>query len=232
MLVAAAVCPHPPALHPALSAGTLAELESLRAACDEAVRALISAAPEVVVAVGGVRADEPLSTGLGSYGADVVLSDEPLPLSLLLATYLLNRVGWDGARVYECVAADAGASECLEGGKALAERPRRVAMLVMGDGSARRTEKAPGWIHPDAGPFDEAVARALGSADIAALAELDPETCDRLLVGGRAAWQVLAGAARGHNVMGRLLFHDAPYGVGYFVALWTRQPGTNSSTAA
>ena len=232
MLAAAAVCPHPPALHPILAGGAVGELEPLRQACDEAVRSLITASPDAIVAVGPLRGSEPLSSGLGPYGVDVELCSQPLPLSLLLASFLLDRAGWDGQRIFECVPADAGVDECLARGKVIDGEPTRVSMLVMGDGSARLTEKAPGWVAPGAEPFDEAVARALAGADVAALGKLDPEACERLLVGGRAAWQVLAGAAQSHPMEGRLLFHDAPYGVGYFVALWTLRPGANSSTAA
>lgn len=232
MLIAAAVCPQPPALHPALAGGAVVELDQVRAACDEAVRALIAEAPDVIVAVGAVRGDEPLSTGLGPYGADVTLSPQRLPLSLLIASHLLDRAGWDGPRVFECVPADAGVAECLARGRTIDGQPRRLSMLVMGDGSACRTEKAPGWIDADAEPFDHAVAEALARADVKALTHLDAKTCERLLVGGRTAWQVLAGAVGGRDIDARLLFHGAPYGVGYFVALWTLRPGTNFSTGA
>jgi hypothetical protein len=39
-------------------------------------------------------------------------------------------------------------------------------------------------------------------------------------VAGRAAWQVLAGAAGGRRMQGRLLCMSAPYGVTYLVASW------------
>lgn len=56
---------------------------------------------------------------------------------------------------------------------------------------------------------------------MAALAALDAELAAELLAAGRAPWQVLAGAAEGAGLDGRLLYEDAPYGVGYFVAAWS-----------
>jgi hypothetical protein len=43
-------------------------------------------------------------------------------------------------------------------------------------------------------------------------------------VAGRAAWQVLAGAAAGARMCGRLLCMACPYGVTYLVASWA-EPG-------
>lgn len=96
----------------------------------------------------------------------------------------------------------------------------RVGLLVLGDGSACRTVKAPGYLDERAEPFDAELARALGAADTEALAGLDAELCRQLQVEGRAPWQVLAGAARGAGLGGKLRYADAPYGVGYFVASW------------
>ncbi|CAM5334171.1 putative protein OS=Streptomyces albaduncus OX=68172 GN=FHS32_006126 PE=4 SV=1 [Streptomyces griseoloalbus] len=92
----------------------------------------------------------------------------------------------------------------------------------MGDGSACRTLKAPGYLDERAEPFDAEIARALGTADTAALRALDAGLARELKVSGRAPWQVLAGAAEGAaGLSGALLHEDAPYGVGYMVATWS-----------
>ena len=44
---------------------------------------------------------------------------------------------------------------------ALAAVPGPTGVLVVGDGSARRTFKAPGYLDPGAGPFDSTVSAAL-----------------------------------------------------------------------
>ena len=97
-------------------------------------------------------------------------------------------------------------------------------MLVVGDGAATHTERAPGHLDPRAADFDAAVAAALAGADPEALLALDPELAAALLAAGRAPWQVLAGLAErtGDGWRGELLYSDAPYGVAYHVAVWTR----------
>lgn len=109
----------------------------------------------------------------------------------------------------------------LEAGRDIGGRPERLALLVMGDASACRTLKAPGYLDDRAAGFDEAVGRALGAADVAALKTLDAELAYELKVSGRAPWQVLAGAAEDAGLAGALLYEDAPYGVGYVVAAWS-----------
>ncbi len=103
----------------------------------------------------------------------------------------------------------------------LARRASRVALLVMGDGSACRTLKAPGYLDERAADFDARATEALGSADLDALAALDVALAHELKVAGRAPWQLLAGAARDAGLAGRLLYENAPYGVGYTVAAWS-----------
>ncbi|GHG16293.1 class III extradiol dioxygenase subunit B-like domain-containing protein [Streptomyces zaomyceticus] len=146
----------------------------------------------------------------------------PLPSSLSVAAWLLGRAGWADAPI-EGLGVDEAATPdvCAGLGRGLADSAARVALLVMGDGSACRTVKAPGYLDERAAGFDAEAARALGTADTAALLALEPELAYELKVAGRAPWQVLAGAAEGAGLDGRLLFEDAPYGVGYFVAAWS-----------
>jgi aromatic ring-opening dioxygenase LigB subunit len=103
----------------------------------------------------------------------------------------------------------------------LAARAERVALLVMGDGSACRTVKAPGYLDDRAEAFDAAAAHALGTADPGALIALDALLAYELKAAGRAPWQVLAGAGEGAGLRGQLLYEDATYGVGYLVATWS-----------
>lgn len=143
-----------------------------------------------------------------------------LPPSLAVAAWLLH--GWSAAPVEGLGVGERLEPErCVTAGRTAAEAAGRVALLVMGDGSACRTLKAPGYLDERAEPFDAAVAAALGAADTHTLGGLDAELADALQVSGRAPWQVLAGAAEGAGLAGELLYEDAPYGVGYFVATWT-----------
>ena len=227
MLVAAAVCPHPPLLVPEMAGDAAPELDDLRTACDAAIRRL----PEgPLVVVGGADATREygvdVSGSLQPYGVDQTIGEsEPvLPLSLTIGRRLLQDViGAAPVRVrYQGIAEQATPRECLRLGRELAGAAERVAMLVMGDGSACRADKASDDLDERAEPYDAAVARALAGADAAALAALDPGLSQELQVAGRAAWQVLAGAAGDSGFSGSLLADVAPYGVGYFVASWVR----------
>jgi hypothetical protein len=120
----------------------------------------------------------------------------------------------------------------------------RVGLVAMGDLSACRAEGAPGAFRPEAGGFDASVAEAVRSGRLERLLDLDPASAAGLLVAGLVPLQVLAGAygaeptapggavdgtgaaaprhgddAGGPAVRGRVLYEDAPYGVGYLVAL-------------
>ncbi|MEU9299868.1 hypothetical protein [Streptomyces sp. NPDC048269] len=235
MLVAAAVCPAPPLLVPEVAAGAAAELGDARTACSDALAVLSASRPDLLVVVGAADQDHLGAYPQGARGtfrgfgveAEVRLGEgaegrRPLPTSLAVGAWLLRRAGWGAAPVEGLgVAEPLETARCLETGRELAARAARVALLVMGDGSACRTLKAPGYLDERAAAFDGAAARALGAGDVAALAALDAQLAAELQAAGRAPWQVLAGAAEGAGLDGRLLYEDAPYGVGYFVAAWS-----------
>jgi hypothetical protein len=86
--------------------------------------------------------------------------------------------------------------------------------------SARRSERAPGYVDPRAGPFDAAVAAALAAGDAGTLRDLDPVLGADLLADGVPAWRVAGAAAGAGPWRAELLHSAAPYGVGYLVATW------------
>ncbi|NEC89423.1 class III extradiol dioxygenase subunit B-like domain-containing protein [Streptomyces sp. SID12501] len=239
MLVAAAVCPCPPLLVPDVAAGAAPELDTARAACTDALGVLAASLPDRLLVVGPAgqsgRGPHPegtrgsfrgfgvdLDVRLGTGNAGPAATERELPPSLAVASWLLERTGWcqapvEGLGVGEPLAAE----RCIAVGREIGGRPERVALLVMGDAGACRTLKAPGYLDERAAGFDADIARALGSADVAALKALDAELAYELKVSGRAPWQVLAGAAENADLAGTLLYEDAPYGVGYVVAAWS-----------
>ncbi|MET9362430.1 class III extradiol dioxygenase subunit B-like domain-containing protein [Streptomyces sp. NPDC006632] len=233
MLVAAAVCPCPPLLVPEVAAGAAPELDAARDACADAVGVLAASRPDLLVVVGPADESGTFRHGavgtFAGFGVDVSVrlgAGEPgaqsLPASLAVGAWLLERAGWADAPVQgHAVAERLEPGPCAEAGEELASRAGRVALLVMGDGSACRTLKAPGYLDERATAFDAVAAAALGSADIAALKGLDDRLAHELKAAGRAPWQVLAGAAADAGLAGRLLYEDAPYGVGYFVGVWS-----------
>ena len=97
-------------------------------------------------------------------------------------------------------------------------------MLAMGDGPARRARGVPGAQDPAADRYDELVADSLATAHLSLLETLDPAQDAELFVAGRAAWQVLAGAARQsprspHTPLrAELHYVGAPFEVTYFAA--------------
>jgi hypothetical protein len=230
-----AVVPEPPLLVPELATGAAAETAALRAACQEAAHRLAAASPSWI-AVGadmGGRRTVPADArgsfvGFGAEaGAAVVVGlspdaagpvDPALPLPLLIVGWL--RCGRPVSVRGELVAPDADPAACHALGAALAGED--VALLVVGDGAAKHTEKAPGYLDERAGPFDDAVAAALAPADPGALAAIDPALAADLWASGRAPWQVLAGATDGGAWKGELLHSSRPFGVGYHVAVWQR----------
>ncbi|MEU9369801.1 class III extradiol dioxygenase subunit B-like domain-containing protein [Streptomyces avermitilis] len=239
MLVAAAVCPCPPLLVPEVATGAAPELDAARAACTDALGVLAAARPDRLVVLGPAeqsgRGPHPegtrgsfrgfgvdLDVRLGGDRAAPAASDGELPPSLAVAAWLLERTGWSDAPVEGLGVGETLAAErCIEVGAGLVAQAERTALLVMGDASACRTLKAPGYLDERAAGFDAEVARALGAADVTALKGLDAELAYELKASGRAPWQVLAGAGEGAGLGGSLLYDDAPYGVGYLVAAWS-----------
>ena len=234
-LVAAAVCPHPPLIVPELAGAAAPELDDLRAACDAALGSLLAAGPDEILLVGDgpeSRIFRDADSGsLRGYGLDrpvplwktACSGAEILPLSLTIGAWLVGRTGTGLPRLARSVAADVSPQGCAALGASLVgESERRTALLVMGDGSACRGTKAPGYDDPRAQAYDDGVARVLADADSDALLGLDPGLSAELKVAGRAPWQVLAGAARaaGGDWRGELGYYRAPYGVSYFVANW------------
>jgi hypothetical protein len=250
VLVAAAVCPHPPLLVPEVTGvpgaganGDRDGIGAVRAACDAAVARLAAARPDLVVVVGGAAAgavyDGAAAGSLRAYGVGYTVgAGEPvLPLSLTVGVWLLARAGLPGAAGepgapgerpagmrcparLQAVARTAPAADCLRLGAQIARQASRVAMLVMGDGPARRAVGAVGAADPAAKSYETEAAAAVAAADPARLARLAPSLDDELVVAGRAAWQVLAGAADGQRLSGQLRCAASPYEVSYLVASW------------
>jgi hypothetical protein len=255
VLCAIAFCPSPPLLVPELAAGAAAELDPLRAACRHAVRRLLASGPDeiIVIATAPETGQFPAGTTgtLAGYGVPVtaVLPDGrpgryadsgsvpdrhggPLPLGLTLGAWLLTGAqipcsGFAvGPEVDPAVGPEVDPAELAAG---LDRSDRRRGLLVMGDGSARRSEQAPGYVDPRAAAFDAAVAAALADGDPAALRSLDAGLGAELLASGVPAWRVAAHAATALAAPtaaaapyeAEMLHDSAPYGVGYFVAIWT-----------
>lgn len=99
----------------------------------------------------------------------------------------------------------------------------RIGVLVIADGSACHGDAAPGRRDDRAGPFDEALAAALGAGDPVKLGAVVRQ---RQLAGElQASVDPLAVLAEitviAPPTSAQLLYYGAPLGVGYLVASWT-----------
>lgn len=227
MLVAAAVVPSAPLLVPDIAGASASLDEPLREQCTQAARTLLAAAPDVVVVVGSAASTARMAGRWDWRGFGLPArapAGTALPLGPAIGDWLLDTVQWTGERELVGVARGEPADACAALGRRLVAGPRRVALLACADGTACRTEKAPGHLDPRAAEVDAGIAAALAAVDVAALLRLAPELMDALLVAGRGSWQVLAGAAAEGRWTGSLSWDEAPYGVGYFVSTWVAAP--------
>jgi hypothetical protein len=236
--------PQPPLLVPELVAGPDPDAHAVRAAC-LAVAGRLAAAAGNWVAIAAdptASADPDTPTVVGphaagtfrGYGVDVpvrlaahtdgLAPDPAMPLPALVAGWLRHQAGAEQVRVW-MVRPELSTADCQGFGERLVDElgtDQPVGLLVIGDGSHRHGERAPGRPDERAGGFDEEVRRALAAADPAALLALDAGLASSLGAVGRAVWQVLSGVVGKDGrawecVHSRLLI---PFGVAYHLAVW------------
>jgi hypothetical protein len=198
-------------------------------------------------ALGGGRGG---ASGAGSGGASGAGEGPRLPRALGLGARLLDEAGYRGPRLLRSVREDEPAGDCLRLGSELSgygDRTGvggvaggglggggvggggvggRVGLLVMADGSACRSLRAPGYLHPAAAGFDAVLEQAVRGGDLGSLRELDQGLARELLATARSSWQVLAGAMPGRDLVTDILYADAPFGVFYLVASLAGTPET------
>jgi len=220
MIVRAALCPSPPLLAAGVT-GQEVPLPELRDACAAAISWLLATDFDTVAVIGPATVTATWPPGsvpdLSMHAPAVYAGPSVLPLSLAIGAQLLDAAGYPGPRTLQSVAESASPDACLNLGRDLAAAAPRVALLVMGDGSARRSAAAPGYLDDRAEPFDLAVEQAFRDGDLSALTALDPHLARDLLAAGRPAWQALAGALS-PAPRSEVLYSAAPFGVAYLVA--------------
>ncbi|MCW2800869.1 MAG: hypothetical protein JWQ70_2341 [Aeromicrobium sp.] len=198
-------------LVPEVASGAADDMADLREACDDVVASLIALEPDRIVVLGtgelAVDVDESAGGSLAGFGVDVRAggATDELPLSLTIGAWLLDRAGWSGPRTYST------GEPGTEG---------RVVLLVMSDGSAKRTTEAPGFFDERAEAFDAAISAALATGDAATLADLDLALGAELWAAGTPALRTLGHMTKDAAITPRLRSDTAPFGVGYWVADW------------
>ncbi len=222
--------PQAPLLVPQLTGGESPELAELRTACRVALTRIAAPGRQLVVVGSGPedRRYEAAARGsLAGYGVPVEVSlgsDQPgpleLPLSLTVGAWVVrDALGPETGAIGYSVATDR---------PNLWQRPD-TALVVVADGSARRAETAPGYLDERSGEFDAWIAEALRRGQGNMLHPPGGEVDDdlalarQLMAAGGATWDAIAATTEAADWDAELLYDAAPFGVGYFVAVWTQR---------
>jgi hypothetical protein len=227
VLAAIALTPSAPVLVPELAGAAAAEVEQLYDAALTAAATL----PDRWIIIGVAAEDQTIGPDtrgtFAGYGVDVPVTLSPdapsaisdLPLCALIGGWLRGRVAPTARAHVRVFAADLDADEALARGRALRaeidETADAIGVLVVADGANTLTQSAPGGYDPSSEPVQAALDDALAAGDGAALRRLP----DAII--GRVAYQVLAGLSEPKSDGAEELQRGAPYGVGYFVGIWT-----------
>ena len=228
--ITAAICPPAPLLARELT-GLDPVIPELRQACAAAAERLVKAGPEVIAVVGPGRrtavwpADGRLdlaafgpALGPGGSGRSRGVGGRRCRCRSGSAPACSTRPAYSGPRLLQSVHSGEPAAACLRLGAGLRTLGDRVGLLVMADGSACRSLRAPGYLDPRAAAFDAVIADAVRSGDLAPLRAMDSDLARELLVASRPGWQVLAGAMPGRAPSTEVLYEADPFGVFYLVA--------------
>ena len=121
-----------------------------------------------------------------------------------------------GARIAAALLAEVASAP--EPGLVDAAAQDPAGVLVVGNGSARRTDASPGPYDERAVPFDTALDAALRGVDAAALRSIDVALAAELWA-ATGSFAELADALEGARLVS-VDYDDAPYGVRYWVMRW------------
>ncbi|HEY5180991.1 MAG TPA: hypothetical protein VIJ07_14670 [Dermatophilaceae bacterium] len=170
----------------------------------------------------------------GDQGDQEATGDRPLPTPLMVARHLASRdvaahpehaVLWASARWITTSGSDATAL-----GEQLRGEGTRICLILVADGAACHGPKAPRAEDSRAPAYEDAVCAALASGQGAHLAQIDADLGRELGATLPQVWPVLLAAADGEWI-GELAWRGAPYGVGWAVAAWRRNPTPAASWA-
>lgn len=125
-----------------------------------------------------------------------------------------------GLRVAEALGVSLGLDDARRRGSSLLDQRRGESVLVVANGSARRSEKAPGHLDERAAAFDAELEKALRCGDVDALRGLDRELAGELMVGNPEGLAGL-GDVIAPGVGAEVDYADDPFGVQYWVMRWS-----------
>ena len=168
------------------------------------------------------------------HGEMETTGDRALPTPLMVARHLASRdvaahpehAGlWASARWITTNGSDATGL-----GEQLRRDGTRIGLILVADGAACHGPKAPRAEDSRAPAYEEAVCAALASGQGGQLAEIDADLGRELGATLPEVWPVLLAASDG-DWIGELAWRGAPYGVGWVVAAWRRNPTPAASWA-
>ena len=203
MITTIAIIPATPLLLPD-NVGRVDPIPELRAAVAEVVETLCAATDSVIV--------------LASADRDPRHSKPPVALRIAHLLLAPEQIAYEVV-----IADDTSVPECHELALYLAGHAEgSVGLLVVADGSACRTEKAPGYLDERAEAFDGQIEAAVASGNLGALQRLDPQLADELLAQGRSALQTVGFLGAGGDWRVERCETSDPFGVFYLTALLRR----------
>ncbi len=118
--------------------------------------------------------------------------------------------------------------------RAVAACGRRVVLVASGDLSHKLKEDGPYGFAPEGPAFDARIAEIFRTGDLDALFGFDGAFCDAAAECGLRSFQIMAGALEeearrsGGRFGAELLSCEGPFGVGYAVAAFEREAGTDA----
>ncbi|WP_163698607.1 class III extradiol ring-cleavage dioxygenase family protein [Mycolicibacterium sarraceniae] len=227
MLSAIALSPSAPVLVPELAGAAAAEVADFRVAALTAAAEL----PARWIAIGVGADDQVISPDargtFAGYGVDIPVALSPeesseisaLPLCALFAGWLREQANPSARVQVRVYRTDHDADTAVALGRALRaeidDAADPVGVLVVADGANTLTPPAPGGHDPESVTVQAVLDDALASGDGATLTRLPSG------IVGRVGYQVLAGLTEPGPRAAKELMRGAPYGVGYFVGVWT-----------
>ena len=228
-IVGAALVPAAPVLLPALS-GREQPAESVLHSALGVIRQLIDSAPEEIIVLAEAESDgvfdESAPWGLhrlggmatGSSSDAPAMAREPLPVPLAIGAALLNLAGWTGPTAFHALDRAMSPKAAIESGGRLGLGTRPVGLLLLGNGSACCSDKAPGSFNAGAQAFNEALRTLILDSDQATMERISPEAAAEQLSDVRVPLQVLTGAGAAVRLRGSIAYDEPYMGVHYICA--------------
>ena len=162
--------------------------------------------------------------GLHPFSEAGAVFDQLLTMPLAIGASMLRDAGWTGTTSFHALERTMSADAAAEVGRGLGATPRSVGLLLLGNGSACCTEKAPGSFHPQAETFNATLLTVIRQGDRAAMMELSAHDTADQLSDVRVPLQVFAGATSGHRFLGSITFADDFAGVYYICSTFLPNP--------